>query len=69
MLPLPTDMAKHFLQYIYNVSRAIQSATQIHIVLDRLIENRLNLKTKQKRGGTGASHKIHIQADISMPKE
>ena len=47
MLPLPTqtlkisfsDMAKQFLQYILQCSRAIQTVTQIHIVFDRYKEN------------------------------
>ena len=68
MLPLPTDMAKQFLQYILQRSRAIQSATKIHIVLDRFIENSPKLKTKQKRGGTGVSHKFHIQTEIPVQK-
>ena len=56
MLALPTqtleisfsDMAKQFLQYILQCSRAIQSVTQIHIVFDRYKENSLKLQTPKK---------------------
>lgn len=77
MLPMPTrtlkvtfiDMAKQFLQYVLHSSRAIHSVAQIHIVFDRYEENSLKLQTRQKRGDTGTSHKIHIQAEIPIPKE
>ena len=68
MLPLPTQtltisfsaMAKQFLRCILQCSRAVQSVNQIHIVFDRYKESSLKLQTRQKRGDTGASHKIHI---------
>ena len=78
MLPLPTqtleisfsDMAKQFLQYILQCSRAFQSVTQIHIVFDMYKETTAsNFRLKKKRGDTGASHKIHIQAEIPIPKD
>ena len=62
-----TDMAKHFLQYSLQCSRAIQSVVQIHIVCDK--ENSLKHQTLQKRGDRSASHKIHSQSKISISKE
>ena len=62
-----TDMAKHFLQYSLQCSRAIQSVVQMHIVCDK--ENSLKHQTLQKRGDIGASHKIHSQSNISISKE
>ena len=77
MLPVPSktvretfvDMVEQFCDYILRNSRIYTSVSQIHIVFDRYEENSLKSLTRQKRGDSTKGHKIHIQADMTVPKE
>ena len=77
MLPVPSktvkvtfvDMVEQFCDYILRNSPNYTSVSQIHIVFDRYEENSLKSLTRQKRGDSTKGHKIHIQADMTVPKE